>query len=289
MARILCIGIATLDIVNEVTCYPDEDDEIRILSQEKRRGGNATNTSVVLSQLGHQCTWAGTLVKEDSDTQIILADLEYHQINYKHCHFLNQGKIPTSYITISRQTGSRTISHYRDLSEYSFQNFKKINLHAFDWFHFEGRNIRQVQKMMQWCKQQCPETPISLEIEKPRDLITNLFQDASVLLFSKPYALSQGYESTKSFCWESGSKYPDKTIICAWGSSGAGAIHKKQYHWQNALNIAAVDTLAAGDVFNAGIIDQQIRQHSLKKCLKFANKLAGKKCEIKGISSISIK
>ena len=288
MAKILCTGIATLDIINEVACYPDEDDEIRILAQEKRRGGNATNTAVVLSQLGHQCFWAGTLVNE-IDSQTILSDLEHYQINYDNCQFLEHGKIPTSYITLSQDTGSRTISHYRDLPEYTFEAFKKIPLNSFDWFHFEGRNVEQTQKMILWCKQHCPDTPISVEIEKPRNTIAKLFKSADVILFSKQYALSQAATSAKNFCQRLSAQYPDKTISCAWGSSGAGASFKQQYYWQTALEIKTVDTLAAGDVFNAGMIDQQLRQSHLKKCLEFACQLAGKKCTQKGIADLSAK
>ena len=49
MANILAVGIATIDIINRVNGYPHEDDEIRAISQSIRRGGNATNTLVVLS------------------------------------------------------------------------------------------------------------------------------------------------------------------------------------------------------------------------------------------------
>ncbi len=285
MAKILCTGIATLDIINEVQDYPDEDDEIRILTQEKRRGGNATNTAVVLSQLGHQCSWAGTLVNE-IDSQTILSDLQHYRINYDYCQFLEQGKIPTSYITLSQDSGSRTICHYRDLPEYSFEAFKKINLHQFDWFHFEGRNVSQTQQMMHWCKQQCPDTPISVEIEKPRELIADLFESADIILFSKQYALSQAKTSAKAFCQYISSQYPDKKIICAWGDSGAGAAFKQQYCWQAAQKIKAVDTLAAGDVFNAAIIAQLLQQSQLKKCLKYACWLAAEKCTKKGIADL---
>ena len=44
MAKILAVGIATLDIINTVDRYPEEDSEIRALSQHQTRGGNATNT-----------------------------------------------------------------------------------------------------------------------------------------------------------------------------------------------------------------------------------------------------
>lgn len=285
MARILCTGIATLDIINEVKYYPDEDDESRVLSQEKRRGGNATNTAVVLSQLGHQCFWAGTMVDE-VDSQTILSDLNYHHVNYEYCQFIAHGKVPTSYITLSQKTASRTISHFRDLPEYSFEAFKSINLNQFDWFHFEGRNIEQTQQMMLWCKQQQPETQISVEIEKPRQGIENLFQTADILLFSKQYAHSQKSSSAEAFCQLMNEKFPDKIIICAWGSSGASASFKQQHIRQDALAIKAIDTLGAGDVFNAGIIDQQINHISLKECLHFACQLAGKKCAKKGINAL---
>ena len=39
MAKILAVGIATLDIINLVDSYPSEDTEVRALSQRKLRGG----------------------------------------------------------------------------------------------------------------------------------------------------------------------------------------------------------------------------------------------------------
>ena len=59
--RVLGVGIATLDLVNEVDRYPAEDAEIRARAQRVGRGGNCTNTLAVLAQLGHACSWAGTL------------------------------------------------------------------------------------------------------------------------------------------------------------------------------------------------------------------------------------
>ena len=80
MSKILAVGIATLDIINSVAGYPAEDDEVRAVSQRLCRGGNATNTLAVLSQLGHQCHWAGVLADEP-DARHIEADLERHRID----------------------------------------------------------------------------------------------------------------------------------------------------------------------------------------------------------------
>jgi len=156
MANILAIGIATLDIINTVETYPDEDAEIRALSQHQTRGGNATNTLTVLSQLGHHCAWGGVLIDEP-DSQFIKEDLRRHHIDFSACQRLTSGKMPTSYITLNQQTGSRTIVHHRDCSEFSFADFAKIDLSPFDWVHFEGRNIAETHLMLHHLKtqQQC--------------------------------------------------------------------------------------------------------------------------------------
>ncbi len=169
MARILAIGIASLDIVNLVADYPDEDSEVRALGQHVTRGGDATNTLVVLSQLGHTCSWGGVLAKEAA-TALIRADLESYNINLSHCRHLSGGKNPTSYILLNQATGSRSIVHYRDLPEYDFDQFTRIDLRDFDWLHFEGRNIDVTLEMLQHARCVAPHLPLSIEIEKPRPL-----------------------------------------------------------------------------------------------------------------------
>lgn len=289
MANILTIGTATLDIINEVESYPHEDDEIRALSQEKRRGGNASNTAVVLSQLNHQCYWAGTLAKE-TDQQTILDDLKAFNINTDHCDILPEGKIPTSYITLNKSNGSRTIIHYRDLPEYTFTSFKMINLPVFDWIHFEGRNVNQTEQMMLYGKKTQPALPLSLEVEKPRENIEKLIEIADYILFSKNFALQAGYVSPEQLIHHMSVQFPQKTLICAWGEYGAIACINNQTFHQNAfIPTSVIDTLGAGDVFNAGIIHQFLSYANIPDTLLFACQLAGKKCSIKGISNLVMK
>src|SRR3569833_242282 len=113
---------------------------LRALAQRVSRGGNCTNTLVVLSQLGHHCSWGGVLVDEP-DASRIVADLDAHAIDLTPVRRLPKGKVPTSYITLNQRNGSRSIVHYRDLPEYDFDAFATIDLGACDWLHFEGRDI----------------------------------------------------------------------------------------------------------------------------------------------------
>jgi len=287
MARILAVGIATLDIVNEVVCYPPEDAEVRAVGQSIRRGGNATNTLVVLSQLGHQCAWAGTLADEP-DARTVLADLERHAIDTTAVTLLPEGKVPTSYITLSRASGSRTIVHYRNLPEYRFEHFAELDLAAWNWLHFEGRNLDEVEAMLRWARRTRPELPVSLEVEKPREGIERLFPAADLLLFSHAYARHHGYTDAAALLHGVRPRAPQATLVCAWGADGAAALAPggEVIHEPAASPPTVVDTLGAGDVFNAGMIDGLVTEVPLAEALAAAVRLAGRKCGQAGLEGL---
>jgi ketohexokinase len=287
MARILVVGNATLDIINVVDSYPQEDQEVRASSQHVRRGGNAANTLVVLSQLGHSGSWAGTLAEEPNG-ELIREDLLSHNIGLTAVHNVSRGKVPTSYVTLSRLNGSRTIVHYRDLPEYPARDFASIDLDSFDWLHFEGRNLEELAVMLKRSKELAPALPISLEIEKARPGIEALFPHADVLMFSREYALRQHAHSAEEFLQRMQQQRLDATLSCTWGEKGAYALgqDKKLYHAPAFAPSMVVDTLGAGDVFNAGLIDQLVRRHPLEIALIEASRLAGKKCGVYGLDNL---
>lgn len=283
MARILGIGIATIDIINHVSSYPAEDDEVRALSQQQVRGGNATNTLVVLSQQGHQCDWCGVLI-EEADTAIVEQDLQYYQINYQHCQRLDRGKMPTSYITLSEASGSRSIVHYRDCPELPFSHFSRLDLSVYDWLHFEGRNIDELSRMLQWVKLNYPALRCSLEVEKPRQGIEALFELADVLMFSKPYAQSRGYQTAADFLE---SLNHDGLMTCSWGEQGAWLKHQRVISHSPAFPPEQViDTLGAGDTFNAGFISALVNDLPAETALAQACHLAGYKCGQTGFANL---
>lgn len=285
MAKILGIGITTLDIINTVEDYPAENDEVRALSQRHCRGGNCANTLTVLQQMGHECAFAGVLAA-DSDGEYITQQLKRQGINVNYCCTV-KGKTPTSYVTVDRATGSRTIVHYRDLPEFSFADFARIDFSAFDWLHFEGRNIAETERMLEFARERYPSLPRSVEIEKPRGGIESLFSKASILLFSRHYVTHLGYSEARTFL-HTLSPLSHTEKICAWGEKGAYALdYSRQIHHVPAFPPPQViDTLGAGDTFNAGFIDARLRSYTLYESLTLACQLAGRKCGQQGLNSL---
>ncbi len=288
MANILAVGNATLDIVNIVDHYPDEDEELRATTQYVRRGGNAANTVVALSQLGHRCTWAGTLA-EEPDARLIREDLARHGVDLGAVLTLGHGKVPTSYVTLNRANGSRTIVHYRDLPEYTLHRFSALDLAPYQWLHFEGRNLRETRRMFEYARSTRPQIRISLEVEKPRPGIEELLGLADLLLFSRDYARHHGFHDPEEFLRATRQRVGAKAMTCTWGAAGAFALGAagEEFRAPAFPPAAVVDTLGAGDVFNAGLIDQLLRGHDLEIALIEASRLAGKKCGLHGLDRLA--
>lgn len=278
MASILGIGVATCDIVNVVADYPDEDAKVRALEQRISRGGNATNTLVVLSQLGHRCHWGGVLAG-DEPSRMITAELEEYAVEFRDCP-RHAGTTPTSYILLSRATGSRTIVHYRDVPEFSYRDFSRIAGTPYDWVHWEGRNIDETCQMLAHVRDNHPAVTCSVEIERARPGIERLFDQAQVLIFARAYVEAAGWTAPEAFLESMHGRIPHATLVCPWGAQGAVGISRDG---RRAASPAfppprVVETVGAGDTFNAGLIDALVNGGDLSAALEHGCRLAGAKC-----------
>lgn len=282
MPRILTVGIATLDLIFGVDHYPHEDEEMRAQSLRVVRGGNAGNTAVVLSQLGHQVSFAGVLA-DALENQILLEDFRRFGVDVSSC-VTQPGKPPTSSIVVA-PTGSRTIVHYRDLPEFGSEDFARIDLAPFDWLHFEGRNVPELEKMIGHARAKRPDVRISMEAEKPRDGLDAVLGLPDLLLCSRALAQHLGHSEAGSFLKAMRTKAPQAELFVGWGSHGAFALDSQnRMHESPAFPPAVVtDSVGAGDTFNAGVIDGRLRGLRTENALRAASQLAGKKCGRTGL------
>lgn len=281
------VGNATLDILHSVDHYPQEDEEIRATTQRLQRGGNAANTACVLAQHGHQVSFVGTLA-DDAHAQTIRADLTHYGVDLQYCQVITQGVSPLSCITLNQQTGSRTIVHYRDLPEYEATQFATIPLTGYDWFHFEGRNLAQTRLMLDHLHQVRVDQPISIEIEKRRPEIEQLFGHADVLLFSRAYALAHGCEDAAQLLARVRAQIDHAILVCSWGDQGAFAnLAAAELLEASAESVTTIiDSVGAGDTFNAGLIHSLLSGRRLQSALAYANHLAAKKLRQYGFDNL---
>ncbi|WP_006787014.1 PfkB family carbohydrate kinase [Thiorhodospira sibirica] len=287
MARILAIGIATLDIIHEVDHYPAEDEELRALSQRISPGGNAVNTLRVLAQLGHQSHLAAVLAKEP-DGQRLAASLTELGIDIAACHW-QPGRTPCSYITLNQANGLRTILHYRDLAELKAEHLAQVAVEEYDWVHLEGRDVAYTLPMLKALRQRLVDQPISLEIEKNRADILQLADYADVVIFSRRFVQAQGIDDPAAWLHTLQPRHPDSLLLCPWGEQGAWGIDADNalIHQAAFAVDQVIDTLGAGDTFNAGVIDALASGQPLPQALRQACQLAGRKVAQSGFAGLS--
>lgn len=291
MAQILGIGIATLDIINEVDGYPAEDSEQRALAQRQRTGGNVTNTLTVLRQFNHDCALAAVLTP-DADGSQIQEKLAQRGIDLSPAHVLGVGHAPTSYITLNRQNGSRTILHYRDLPEFDLNAFLKIDLTPFDWLHFEGRHCMDTAAMLAIARSAEDAKILSLEVEKERPYLDQLFPFPDVVFFSRAFAEQRGYKDPAAFLDAAHQWAPQAVLVLGWGATGAYL--KESLHDPVQLVPAqsvpsVVDSIGAGDTLIAGVIHARANQATAdwRAAVTFGVRLAERKIQQFGFDGLA--
>lgn len=295
--RILCVGLAALDIVSICESYPEEDKDVTAISQHHQSGGNACNTAKVLRDLRVQCEFLGSM-SSGFQSDFIRKEMNDRGILYENCAYHSDCGTPTSCVVLSLKTGSRTIVHARNnLPELDIKDFEKLDLKNYKWVHFEGRrNELKILKMIDIVDEFNITQPddkkikVSVELERPRETLWPLLSRGDVVFISKDFARFRGFSSPVETI-KSLNRYtkPTAVMLCAWGEEGADGIspegdliHSDAYPPEK-----VIDTLGAGDTFNAGVIYSLYKGLTLQDTVNFACLLAGIKCGMYGYSGLA--
>ncbi|XP_034007552.1 ketohexokinase isoform X4 [Trematomus bernacchii] len=249
--KILCVGLVCLDIINVVEKYPEEDTDSRCLSQRWQRGGNASNSCTVLSLLGAPCAFMGSL--------------------------------SSGYVA-------------ENLPDVTAEDFSKVDLHQFKWIHWEGRNAEQQVQMIQQVEVFNRPLPpqeritLSVEIEKTREPLYQLFPHGDLVFVSKDVARHFGFQSAGAALKGLYSRVKQGAVlVCAWAEEGADALGPDGVvlHSDAFPPETLVDTLGAGDTFNSAVIYTLSNGGSLQDALTFGCRVAGRKCGFHGYDGIA--
>ena len=296
--RILVVGLACLDIINTVDRFPQEDEDIRALSQAWQKGGNAANTAAVLAQtLDTTCEILCSL-NEGIEGQYVKDELQKRRVLIENCPVNKNCGFPTSCVLINSVSGSRTIVHARNnLPELQSTDLDRLDLSSYSWIHFEGRRnvdeiIKMIKKIRDFSRERKLQIKISVELEKERAELRQLLKtEADVIFIGKDYAMFCGFTTPEETVNGLLNQVQTKSIlICPWGERGAVAreVDKEICSSPSYPPARVVDTLGAGDTFIAGVVYCLNGGWLVEDAIHFGCRLAGKKCGLKGFDGLTL-
>jgi len=307
MKKILVVGLTCVDIKTVVKQFPVEDSDSRAESQTWTIGGNAANTSRVLVQHPHVKVFLYSGLSSLSQHSFAINELQETSVDISLCA-LHDNLLPTATCILNLQTASRTIlcssNQFPPLRSSHFM--QNINYRDYDWIHFEGRDFPDVGEMIQSVINARVASGVSAngfslpvvsaEMEKVKrldDLEKYVLPYVDILFISKDIARAKGFTTALETvrCVSSNSILRATIVVCAWGEAGAAGAQFRDGKWTysecgSASCGTVVDTLGAGDTFNAGVIYSLVRGFSCEDAIWYGCQLAGKKCTQMGFDNL---
>lgn len=268
-----------------------------------QRGGNASNSSTVLSHLGQKCEILTTFT-DAKMFECVIEDLKEVGIETENCSYYHDHKVPLSTVLLNKSSGCRTIIHSNEnLPHVNFKNFDVCDLDKYFWIHFEARSVPETTKMMLKIKEYNQRKPdaekikISLEIEKKIEENLLLTKYADVAFVGRNYAEFLGYHDKKTAVHKLkeimtfDERYKNETclLICPWGTDGAGALDPSGEYFSSPSFPPSIiiDTLGAGDTFCGATLYFLMEDfENPKRAVEQGCRVAGFKCGFYGYDCV---
>jgi len=270
-----CIGRSCVDYIALVKNYPKKDTKTQLLDYKICLGGQAANTSVVLSHLGVK-TLLITTIGKDKNSKLIKKFLSEHR-NLKKYFIVNKDiKTPSAFIWTELSSGKRTIVYekinIKNKSLYPPETLEKF-IKQSKYVIFDHQSSKDLYKVKDnFIKY---NTKLMMDAERNDLYMFKILKYINYFVCSSELAKNLNLkveQLLKKFI-----SLGPEIVCCTLGENGAVVVLKenpKKFYYSKPKKVNTVDTTGAGDVFHAGFMYGIIKNWRIEKILSFANKLA---------------
>ncbi|MFJ8259863.1 sugar kinase [Peribacillus asahii] len=270
-----------------ITLNPAQTGPLRFVSQfERKVGGAELNFAIGCARLGMRAKWLSRLGKDEFG-RVIYNFARGEGVDM--CDVAYVEGYPTSLnFKEIREDGSGKTFYYRyqspiltlepeDITERMFENIDLVHLTGV-FLAINPKNVRIAKRVIEIAKQK--DIPVSFDpnirlklwtIEEARAVYAELFPYIDILLTGlDEIRLINGVDSEESLEKFANLNNIDQLVIKD-GANGSKLYTNGRWYKKEAFPVIPVDTVGAGDGFDAGYIYGYLHGLSIEERLAFAN------------------
>lgn len=277
--RILCTGIIVLDEVFRVEEFPQPDGKVEAKGFFVVNGGCAANAAVAIARLGGRAALCGPLggpAGADENGDRVLAALERENVDCSACQRVNGLATALSAIIVNAY-GERTIVTYRDdrIAAVAPAEPERI-VAAADLVLADNRYPQFARPICEVARRR--QLPVVLDGDKPTVADDPLFGIASHVIFSSECLRATTGHSDLAEGLRCIAQHSDAFLAVSNGPGDILFLDGPALRCVPVFEIAAVDTLGAGDALHGGFALALAEGHGEVEALRFGAAVAGLKC-----------
>ncbi|WP_234683427.1 PfkB family carbohydrate kinase [Bradyrhizobium monzae] len=276
--RILCIGIPVRDLTFRVEAVPARGTKANATHFAEICGGNALNAAIAIARLGSRASFAGPMGDAgETSSRFILDLMATEGIESKAIVRMPGLMTPVSAIMIE-PSGERTLTIYRDPALWT------VKLSDADELLADCRAVLVESRCGAFCIDLCTEArrrgiAVIVGVDRAMALTDPLLTAASHLLFSSDQVQETADIADDGEALKRLAKLTPAFLAATRGPQGTIWLNETGVLEETlAFPVEAVDTLGAGDAFQAAFTLRLAEGGEIREALRFAAAAAALKC-----------
>lgn len=279
-ARVVCIGVATLDAIVAVDRIPGPDERVPGIAGSIGGGGVAATAAVALARLGVPVAFVGR-VGDDETGRWIRDDLAREGVDVDGLAL--GGRSPLSAVLVERSSGTRALAPYPGETRPIVPGATDLaRCAAAEWIHVDHAGYHALDGI----RAAGVTTPVSLDGGVP---IAGLALAGIQLYAPTEATLLDRYPGALESALHQALEEGPSLVVATRGAHGSVALERRPdgtapvRHEATGFGLSDEivghgSTLGAGDVFHGALLAALVRDLALAAALAFANRAAALSC-----------
>ena len=286
MCDVVGIGLNAIDYLCTVSRFPDPGEKLRMTGFSKQGGGQVATALVALSRWGLTTMYVGN-VGEDEHGRLSLSLLRDEGIDISRTRIVAGAASQFAIILVQEDSGERTILWERDARiRIRPEDIPRDEIRRSRAVLLDGHDVPASVEAARVARE--AGVPVVLDAEKVQEGTEDLlFACDHIVAASSFVAQLLPGVGPDAGVREIHRRFSPRTATVTLGPEGALGFDGRQTCRARGIEVGAVDTTGAGDVFHAGFLFALLAGRTFPGMLAFGNAAAALSCrEIGGRAGI---